>query len=92
MTATGPSMVPHVVRGQLRDPAAEGEVADYGKFVTPVLDLDELVWPRTEPGPAFDLPLAEIIDFLVAVGRRLELDSNEYLQHARGEPPAQCAR
>jgi hypothetical protein len=82
MTATGPSMVPHVVRGKLRDPAAGGEVADYGKFVTPALDLDELVWPRTEPGPAFDLPLAEIIDFLVVVGRHLDLDSNAYLQEA----------
>ncbi len=38
--------------------------------------------PRAEPGPAFDLPVADIIDFLVAVGERLDLDTNQHLQHA----------
>jgi hypothetical protein len=55
---------------------------DYGGFVTPALDLDELIWPRAEPGPAFDLPVDDIIDFLVLVGARLELDTNEHLKHA----------
>ena len=73
--------VPHVVRGRVSEPTPE-HFTEYKDFATPELDLDELVWPRSEPGPAFDLPLAEIIDFLVAVGERLTLDDNEYLQHA----------
>ena len=73
--------VPHVVRGRVSEPTPE-HFTEYKDFATPELDLDELVWPRNEPGPAFDLPLAEIIDFLVAVGERLTLDDNEHLQHA----------
>ncbi len=73
--------VPHVVRGRVSEPTPE-HFTEYKDFATPELDLDELVWPRSEPGPAFDLPLAEIIDFLVAVGERLTLDGNEHLQHA----------
>ena len=73
--------VPHVVRGRVYEPTAEHHT-EYKDFATPKLDLDELIWPRNEPGPAFDLPLAEIIDFLGAVGERLELDENEHLQYA----------
>ena len=72
--------VSHVVRGRVCEPTPE-HFTEYKDFATPELDLDELVWPRNEPGPAFDLPLAEIIDFLVAVGERLTLDDNEHLQH-----------
>ena len=68
--------VPHVVRGRLLEPDGGGEAVEYDGFTTPRLDLDELVWSRAEPGPAFDLPVAEIIDFLVAVGERLDLDAN----------------
>jgi hypothetical protein len=77
---TGQS-VPHVVRGTVHVPTADS-YTEYKDFSTPQLDLDELVWPRSEPGPAFDLPLAEIVDFLVAVGERLDLDSNAHLQEA----------
>jgi hypothetical protein len=73
--------VPHVVRGRVYEPSPEHHV-EYKDFSTPELDLDELVWPRNEPGPAFDLPLAEIIDFLVTVGQHLKLDENEHLQLA----------
>jgi hypothetical protein len=73
--------VPHVVRGQVREPFGDDTV-DYGTFVTPPLDLDELIWSRAEPGPAFELPLDDVIDFLVAVGARLDLDTNEHLKHA----------
>lgn len=72
--------VPHVIRGRLVEPGDDH--LQYDGFTTPVLDLDEIVWPRAEPGPAFDLPVADVIEFLVAVGRRLDLDSNPHLQHA----------
>ena len=78
---TAPLVVPHVIRGVVRQPR-DGESTNYRDFTTPALDLDELVWPRSAPGPAFDLSLAEIIDFLSAVGERMILDENEYLQHA----------
>jgi hypothetical protein len=74
--------VPHVVRGKLQMPSAGSEVTDYADFTTPRLDLDELVWDRSSRGPAFETPLAEIIDFLAELGRRLDLDENPYLQQA----------
>ena len=73
--------VPHVIRGVVQEPTTTSFV-EYADFTTPSLDLDELIWPRNEPGPAFDLPLSEIIDFLAAVGARMELDRNEHLQEA----------
>lgn len=81
MTATRLA-VPHVIRGDVRLPSASPQITNYGDFTTPRLDLDELVWPRTAPGPAFDLPLAEIIEFLTALGERLDLDTNPYLEEA----------
>ena len=81
MTDTVKVAVPHVVRGRVLEPYGDDAV-DYGGFVTPPLDLDELVWPRAEPGPAFDLPVDDIIAFLVVVGARLDLDTNEHLKHA----------
>jgi hypothetical protein len=50
------------------------------EFVTPRLDLDAIVAPRTEPGPLFDTPLAEIVDFLVETGQRLNPSKNPFLQ------------
>ena len=81
MTGVAAAAIPHVVRGRVVEPFGDDVVA-YDGFVTPPLDLDELVWPRAEPGPAFDLPVDEIIDFLVLVGARLDLDTNEHLKHA----------
>src|SRR6266542_6474036 len=86
MTVTEPSsktmiQVPHFVRGQLVwGNETEYLSRDFGvPFVTPHLRLDELFPPRSEPGPAFDVPLSEIIDLLVETGKRLRLESNEYL-------------
>jgi hypothetical protein len=70
--------VGHFIKGRLRDDYA----LEYNGFRTPPLDLDELVWDRSEPGPAFDTPSSEIIDFLVEVGRHLSLDDNELLYDA----------
>jgi hypothetical protein len=67
-TAPGPSPVPHVIKGDL----LTGKGDEYGpaeaRFVTPPLDLNSLIWRRTEPGPAFDVPVREIMDLLVATG------------------------
>jgi hypothetical protein len=76
--------VPHFVRGRLIwGEDTEYLSRDFGvPFVTPRLHFDELVLPRSEPGPAFDVPVAEIIDYLVEVGAHLTLEKNEYLQES----------
>lgn len=74
--------VPHLIRGQCVDPIDAAETIDYGGFTTPALDLDELVWSRDEPLPAGNLSVAEIIEFLAAVGKHLDLDANPHLQRA----------
>jgi hypothetical protein len=70
--------VPHVVRGRFE----RGGAVSHGRFATPKLDLDALAWPRSEPGPAFETPIREVIDFLVEVGRALAFDRNPWLQEA----------
>lgn len=70
--------VPHVIKGQASFDAA----TDFGAFRCPKIDLDDLVWPRHEPGPAFDTPIRDIIDFLVEVGAALDFDKNEFMQEA----------
>jgi hypothetical protein len=49
-------------------------------FATPKLELNQLITPRSEPGPLFDVPLREIIDFLVETSERLDIRTNQYLQ------------
>ncbi|NWG52163.1 MAG: long-chain-fatty-acyl-CoA reductase [Hydrogenophilaceae bacterium] len=73
-----PLPAPHVVKGE----AVFGVEADYGRFATPKLDLDAMVWPRNEPAPARDVPVAEIMDVLVAVGERLMSDPDGSLAEA----------
>lgn len=68
----------HVVKGEARI----GTAVDHGRFATPALNLDELVWSRRQPGPAFDIPLAEIMDVLVALGDRLTRDPDGLLHEA----------
>ncbi|MBY8862872.1 long-chain-fatty-acyl-CoA reductase [Nocardia sp. CA2R105] len=79
MTTTqnaSPVAVPHVVKGRVKT----GEALTYGRgagqFSTPALDLDEIVWTRAEPGPAFDVPVDEIIDVLVEVGNWINEDKD----------------
>jgi hypothetical protein len=73
---------PHFVQGAL----IEGDVVrhrsrDLGAdFVTPAIDLDALVMPRSQLPPLLDIKLSEIIDFLVEAGERLRLDRNPHLQ------------
>jgi hypothetical protein len=72
----------HVVKGK----TVTGTELEYGggegRFSTPALNLDDLVWPRQEPGPAFNTPLAEIMDVMVALGQRLERDPDGLLAEA----------
>ena len=49
-------------------------------FATPKLDLDQVVHPRTEVPPLLNVPLAEIIDFLVELGERIKDPSNPFMQ------------
>jgi hypothetical protein len=44
--------------------------------------LDALVWPRSDPLPAAEVPVAEIIDLLVAVGERIRDDRGGFLAEA----------
>jgi len=71
-------VVPHVIKGRL----IAGDGARYGAFATPALDIDALVWPRSEPGPAFSTPLKEIIDLLVATGERMQSDPSGVMAEA----------
>lgn len=76
--------VPHVVKGQVvhgldvihhsRDMGCE--------FATPSLDLDALVWQRRDPPPMLDVPLREIVAFLVELGKRLDFDRNDLLRQS----------
>lgn len=72
----------HVVQGQtIHGTAAEYKSAAF-KFTTPAIDINALVWPRSEPGPAFDLPLSEIMDVLVETGAALKADKHGFLAEA----------
>ena len=62
--------VSHIVKGEL----VSGAEKVHGRFATPRLDLDQLVWPRSTPGPAFDTPLAEIVDVLEQLAQWLKAD------------------
>lgn len=70
--------VPHFIQGEL----VVGDDARFGRFTTPTLAIDALVWPRSAPGPAFSIPLAEVMDILVATGERLQTDPSGFLAEA----------
>lgn len=76
--ATAPVTVVHMIRGEVD----HGTPVDLGRLTAPALDLDRLVWPRTEPGPAFHVPVAEIVDLLVETGEALKADRAGLLAEA----------
>lgn len=78
MTSQALTSVPHVIKGEI----VEGEIEDYGRFTTPALDLDQLVWSRIAAPPAADVPVAEIIDILDALGKWLDRDPEGALERA----------
>jgi hypothetical protein len=63
---SGRGAIPFVVRGQVMDGRPMTSFADDGTTAT--LDLDHLVWPGDRPAPLFDVPTAEIVELLVALG------------------------
>lgn len=77
-------LVPHVIKGEtIIEAQVEHRSRATGDVVmTPYIDLDTLIWPRSKPGPAFDTPIADIVDFLVEVGKALDFDRNPHLQEA----------
>jgi len=72
---------PFFLRGEL----VEGQDAvhrsrDLGvTFATPRIALDRVVHPRTEVPPLLNVPLAEIIDFLVETGERIRNPGNLFV-------------
>src|SRR5690349_5098448 len=72
---------PFFIRGKLIDADEVRHVSrDLGvTFASPKLQLNQLITPRSEPGPLFDVKLDEIVDFLVETGQRLDPDTNPYM-------------
>ena len=68
-------LVPHVIKGEtiLKAEVEHKSRASGDIVMTPTIDLDSLIWSRQEPGPAFNTPIGEIVDFLVEVGKALDL-------------------
>jgi hypothetical protein len=72
----------HVVKGRTySEPAVEYGPA-HARFMTPKLDVNELVWRRTDEPPLANIPVAEIMDVLEAVGARLKRDEGGFLAEA----------
>ncbi len=76
--------VDHFVRGRaVTGGAVHYKSRDLGvEFATPEINLDEVVTPRSELPPLLEVKTEEIIDFLVACGKRLVLADNAFLQEA----------
>ncbi len=49
-------------------------------FATPKLALDRAVHPRTQVPPLLNVPLSDIIDFLVQTGERIRDPSNHFMR------------
>ena len=73
---------PFFYRGELVEGSDEMHRSrDLGvRFTTPKIDFDKAVPLRTEVPPLLDVPLAEIIDFLVETGQRLGAPDNAHVQ------------
>jgi hypothetical protein len=77
-----PVPAPFFARGQLIEGTdSVHRSRDLGvSFATPKIQLDRLVHPRTEVPPLLNVPLAEIIDFLVETGKRITDPNNVFMQ------------
>lgn len=83
MTINTRISIPFIIRGEvIDDPVVEFSPRDGESFSTPKLDLDRLVWSRSEPLPLAEVPVAEIIDVLAATGERMRDDKDGYLAAA----------
>ena len=78
---SAPIPVPFFIKGEVVYGDAVRHVSrDLGvEFATPDISLDALVTPRTELPPLLDVPLKEIIDFLVETSQRLDYRTNPYM-------------
>ncbi len=76
-----PSIV-HYVKGETATGAERSFGSSENGFTAPKLDLDGLVWPRSAPLPAAAIPVAEIMDVLVATGEALTRDADGLLAQA----------
>jgi hypothetical protein len=72
-----PLEVVHIARGRVVTGADDlHQTRDLDiTFTTPKLDIPATVWARPEPGPAFGLPVKEIIDFLLELAEHMTLDN-----------------
>ena len=79
---TGADSAPFFIRGKVVEGADTiHRSRDLGvDFATPKLDLDALVHPRTALPPLLNVPLAEIIDFLVEAGQKLGAPGNPHVE------------
>lgn len=80
--AAADASVVHYVKGETVTGADRAFGSAAARFTAPKLDLNGLVWPRSAPGPAFHLPVAEIMDVLVATGEALTRDADGLLTQA----------
>ncbi|HEY0959042.1 MAG TPA: acyl-CoA reductase [Novosphingobium sp.] len=79
---TSADAAPFFFRGKLIEGADEiHRSRDLGaNFATPKIDLNALIHPRTEVPPLLNVPLAEIIDFLVESGQKMLAPDNEHIE------------
>ncbi len=49
-------------------------------FATPKINLNEVIYPRTQVPPLLNVPTSEIIDFLVEAGQRIADPSNPHMR------------
>jgi hypothetical protein len=77
-SSASPIVVPQFIKGETR----LGVDRNFGAFATANVSLADLSWNRREPGPAFDIPVNEIVDLLVATGERLRHDPDGLLVEA----------
>lgn len=72
----------HVVKGAVLN-SADIEFGSAAKrFATPKLDLNDIVWSRTEEPPLANTPVTEIMDVLEAVGDAMGRDPDGILAEA----------
>jgi Acyl-CoA reductase (LuxC) len=79
---TGTVSAPFFARGELIEGSdAVHRSRDLGvNFATPKINLNRIVHPRTEVPPLLNVPLAQIIDFLVETGQRIIDPNNAFVQ------------
>lgn len=86
-----PVPVGHFIKGNFIEGGAQVFGPPHARFATPELKLNDLVWARAEPGPAFETPIAEIMDVLAETGRWIARDPDglvaEALAHAAVTSP-----